>query len=84
MNVEKYFPHFVTLTLLVLGAFYRSAALGYASVVALGLVMVKDVLERIATEKLAKMDGVEDVKKLVQQVNARVATLEYGVKTRGF
>jgi len=84
MNIERYISHFITLALLVLGAWLKSPAFAYASVSSLGLVMAKEVFDRLHALKEVKSVLPEDAKRLIQDINARVTTLEYGVKTRGF
>lgn len=85
MKIEKFLPHFVTVALLVMAAIFRSPAHAFASVVSiLGIMAHSVVVERMAA-LAAKTPAADDtLKKAIQDLNARVATLEYGVKTRGF
>lgn len=84
MNLENIFPHFVTLSLLVLAAVYKSPALGAAVVVALGLILTKEFFDKRYSALTIKTQVPEELKRSIQDMNARIATLEYGVKTRGF
>ncbi len=92
MNLERYLPHFVTLSLLILSGVYHSPAMAFASVVSvLGLLahgLIASRIEALAAKAPPADEGVkraqEEAKRLIQDINARVATLEYGVKVRGF
>jgi len=85
MKIERYLPHVVTVALLAMAAVFKSPAFAAASVVGvLGIVAEAYLRDRLAvlTPKAASVD--EATKRAIQDLNARVATLEYGVKTRGF
>lgn len=84
MNYEKIFSHSVTAILLGLAGFYQSAAFAYAAVASLAVGAVFEVYNRMLVIKEQKPGINEEVKRAIQDMNARVATLEYGVKTRGF
>lgn len=84
MDVEKYVSHFVTLSLLVLASWYNNALFAYASVISLGILVAKQVLDARTSHLAVKAILPEDAKRTIQDLNARIATLEYGVKTRGF
>lgn len=82
MNVERFFPHVVTLVLLGLSVYSKSAALSYASVLSLAVVMVKNVYDRMLEAKEARVAAVpEESKKQMHDLQARITTLEYWVKT---
>lgn len=84
MNYEKIFSHSITAILLGLAGYYQSAAFAYAAVASLAVQAVHEVYSRLLTAKETKPGISEDVKRAIQDINARVATLEYGVKQRGF
>lgn len=84
MQIKEHFPHIITLSLLVLSAAYRSPAFGYASVVALGIILADQFISaRLA--QLGQKPGISDeLKRSIQDINARLTTVEYGIRTRGF
>lgn len=85
MKIERFLPHFVTVALLVMSAVFHDPAYAFAAMVSvLGILAHNVVQDRIAalTPKAGTVD--EAAKRAMQDLNARVATLEYGVKTRGF
>lgn len=84
MNYEKIFSHVITASLLGLAGYYQSAAFAYAAVASLAVGMTFQVYSRLLAVKEQKPGINEEVKRAIQDMNARVATLEYGVKTRGF
>jgi putative IMPACT (imprinted ancient) family translation regulator len=76
-----------SLALLILGGVYRSSAMAYASVAVLGLVVAKDMYDKHQQAKLAitqKQPIIDELKRAVQDLNARVTTIEYNTKVRGF
>lgn len=82
MKIEEYISHFVTLALLALSVGFRNPWFAGASVVSLALVLFREIaLARIVKSTPEKSD---EIRRTVQDMNARIATLEYGVKTRGF
>lgn len=84
MNYEKLFSRVVTVSLLGLAAYYQSSMFAYAAVLSLAVGAVQDVYSRLISVKEQKPGVPEEVKRALHDMNARVATLEYGVKTRGF
>lgn len=84
MNYEKIFSHVITASLLGLAGYYQSAAFAYAAVASLAVGKVFEVYSRRLAVKELKPGINEEVKRTLQDMNARIATLEYGVKTRGF
>lgn len=84
MNYEKVFSRVLTISLLGLAAYYQSALFAYASVLSLAVGAVQDVYARLVAVREQKPGVPEEVKRALHDMNARVATLEYGVKTRGF
>lgn len=84
MNYEKLFSHVVTASLLGLAGYYQSAAFAYAAVASLAVGKVFEIYSRLLAVKEQKPGVNEEVRRALQDMNARVATLEYGVKQRGF
>lgn len=84
-KIERFFPHLVSLTLLVLAGLFKSPAFAYASVLGVLGVLVHSVAkDRLAALVAKQAPTDETVKRAVQDLNARVTTIEYNVKTRGF
>ena len=68
-----------------MAAIFRSPAHAFASVVSvLGILTHGLIAERMAALAAKVVPADETMKRAIQDLNARVATLEYGVKTRGF
>lgn len=84
MNYEKIFSYVLTASLLGLAGYYQSAAFAYAAVASLAVGKVFDIYSRLLAVKEQKPGIPEEVRRAIQDINARVATLEYGVKQRGF
>lgn len=85
MKVSQYFPHAVVLVLLAMSGVFRSPAFAYASVLALAAMFANDALEYFKDIHAKRNAPVEDAlrKKLID-VEARITTIEYGIKQRGF
>lgn len=84
MQIEKYFPHVVSVALLTLGAVQHSAAMAYGAVAVLGFVLAREAWDKAHAEKGVHFALPEDAKRKIQDLEARVTTIEYGIKTRGF
>jgi hypothetical protein len=84
MNIEKLFPHFITLTLLVLSAVYRSPLFAYAAVVAMGCTLAYEIIKVRVAALAVKTDVPEELKRHMHDMNTRITTIEYGIKQRGF
>lgn len=84
MLIERYFPHAVSVSLLTLGALQHSAAMAYGSVAVLGFILAKESWDKAHAEKHVSVALPEDAKRRLQDLEARVTTIEYGIKTRGF
>lgn len=85
MKIREYFPHAVVVVLLVLAGVFQSPAFAYASVLALVALLCNEGLQfvkAIHEKKNAPID--EALKRKLQDVEARLATIEYGIKQRGF
>jgi len=67
-----------------MAAVYHSPLFGYASVLCLGVALAKDIVAAKVMAMHTKIEVPEDLRRSLQDMNARIATLEYGVKTRGF
>lgn len=84
VNYEKVFSRLITVSLLGLAAYYQSAYFAYAAVLSFAVGAVQDIYSRMVAVREQKPTVSEEVKRALQDINARVATLEYGVKQRGF
>lgn len=85
MDLKKYFPHAVTVVLLALAGVYRSPAFAYASVLSLMVLVSENILEYFK-ERHAKLNQPLDemVQREMRDLKARVTTIEFGIKQRGF
>ena len=84
MNYEKLFSHIITVVLLGMAAYFQSSALAYAAVLSSAVNAVYSIYSRLIAVREQKPSLNEEAKRIVHDLGARVATLEYGVKTRGF
>lgn len=86
MKIQDYFGHIVTLTLLALAGIHQNTGLAFAAVCSLVGVFIKEsVTLYLQTKVPVVQPGLpEEVRRTIHDINARVATLEYGVKQRGF
>ena len=84
MNYEKLFSHTVTAVLLGMAGYYDSSSLAYAAVLSSAVSVAQSVYLRLVATKEQKPGINEEAKRVMHDLGARIATLEYGVKTRGF
>jgi hypothetical protein len=84
INVEKYLPHTISVTLLGLGAGQHSAAMAYGAVVVIGLILARDAWDKAHVAKVITTGLPDDAKKKILDLEARVTTIEYGIRQRGF
>jgi len=84
MNIERFLPHTVSVTLLVLGAIQRSPAMAYGAVVTLGLILAREAWDKAHVAKVITTGLPDEAKRKIQDLEARVTTIEYGIKQRGF
>lgn len=84
MNIERFLPHTVSVTLLILGAIQHSAAMAYGAVVTLGLVSAREAWDKAHVAKAPASGTTDEAKRKIQDLEARVTTIEYGIKQRGF
>lgn len=78
------FPYKVVITLLIAAVMEHSVPMAYASVLGLGFIMAKELVEKIKLSKEVKFTLPEETRRMLQDISARVTTLEFGVKQRGF
>jgi len=85
MKVLDFFPHFIVVVLLALAGVFRSPAFAYASVLAMVALLGNNALESFRAIHEKKNQPVEEaLKKKLVDIEARITTIEYGIKQRGF
>ena len=84
MNIERFLPHTVSVTLLVLGAIQKSPAMAYGAVVVIGLILAREAWDKAHVAKVVAPGTPDESKRKIQDLEARVTTIEYGIKQRGF
>lgn len=84
MNIERVFPHLVTLSLLVLSAAYRSPLFAYGAVVGLGFTLAYNLVKSRYDVLATKSSVPDELKRHIQEMQTRITTIEYGIKQRGF
>jgi hypothetical protein len=85
MKILDYFPHVVVVTLLVLAGVFKSPAFAYASVLALVALLMSNALDfyrAIHEKKNAPVEAA--LRQKLIDMEARVTTIEYGIRQRGF
>lgn len=71
--------------LLGLAGWLKSPAFAYASVLSLLANMVREAMEKkFLAMKDLRISIPEDVKKKITDVESRLSTIEFGIKSRGF
>jgi|GEM_PF-3668041 len=84
MNYEKLFSHIITVVLLGMAAYFQSSALAYAAVLSSAVNAVYSIYSRLVAVKEQKPGLNEEARRVMQDLGARIATIEYGIKARGF
>lgn len=85
MKILDYFPHMIVVVLLALAGWFRSPAFAYASVLALAVMFANGALDYFKAIHEKRNAPVEEaLKRKLVDVEARIATIEYGIKQRGF
>jgi hypothetical protein len=84
-NVKDYFGAFVSFSLLVASILLKSPAFAWASVGSLLVALVAEVVhEKLFAMKNISIQIPEDVRKKMQETEARLTSIEYGIKQRGY
>jgi len=84
MNYQALFTTTVTTILLGLAGYYQDTAFAYASVLSLAIGAVQSIYTRLVAIR-EKKPGLDDkTRQVIHDLGARVATIEYNVKQRGF
>ena len=81
---QMYFPHAVVVTLISLAGISHSVGFAYAAVLALGLNLAYGAFQQIEASKTYKSQLPEDIKRQLHDLNARLVTIEHGIRSRGF
>lgn len=85
MNISKFFPHAVTVILLGLAGVYKSPAFAYASVLALVSVLAMNVISLYQDMLKLRSTPIDELtKRKITDLEARVSTIEFGIKQRGY
>ena len=71
--------------LLAMAGWFKSAPFAYAAVISLMANMIQEAIEKkLLAMKDLKISIPEDIKKKMVDLEQRVATMEFGIKQRGF
>lgn len=84
INLEKIFSHLVTAVLLGMAYHFQNTAIAYAAVASSAITAAYSIYSRLVATKEQKPSSDDNLKRLVQDTAAKVATIEYGIKQRGF
>lgn len=82
----RYYPFLASAVCLTLSGVYHSVGMAAVAATMLLIIAVRDSISQyIDSKKAQERPGLPDeFQRKIQDLNARVATLEYGVKQRGF
>lgn len=83
-GLEANYGYLLTTKLIVLAAWFRSPAFAYAAVLALVVTLGKEVFSSVMDAKVFKNTLPEEAKKRLQDMEARVTSIEVGIQRRGF
>lgn len=85
MNFKVVFPTCFSIGLLGLSGLFHSPAFAYASVLALVVVLFRDIVEqKVFAVKDIKLTIPDEFKKAINDLGVRLTTLEYERVQRGF
>lgn len=78
------FAYQIVGSILTLAFISKSAATAYAAVLGMGLILAFELVKAIKLAKPATFDVPADIKRKIQDLEARLITMEYEKKQRGF
>lgn len=82
--VTDSFCYQVVGSLLSLAFIEKSAPIAYAAVLGMGFIMAYDLIKAIKLQKSQTFDIPADVRRKIQDLEARITTIEFEKKARGF
>jgi len=83
-KIKAIFSYSVVALLLGFSAWFHSAAFAYSAILGLGMILAYNAFETVEANKTYKQQIPEEVKRTMQDLNARVLTIEHGIRARGF
>jgi hypothetical protein len=83
-HIVRYFPFVVTASLVVASIATGSAAFAYASVLSLAAAMGRETFLAVLESRTAKSTLPDETKRKMDELAARVTTIEVGIQRRGF
>lgn len=83
-GLEANYGYLLTTKLIVLAAIFRSPSFAYAAVFALVVTLGKEAFNSFMDSKVFKNTLPEEAKKRLQDMEARVTSIELGIQRRGF
>jgi hypothetical protein len=83
-QIVRYFPYVVTASLVVAAIASASPAFAYAAVLSLASVLVRESFLAVQETRSAKSVLPDETKRLINDLAARVTTIEVGIQRRGF
>lgn len=84
MNHLKFFSYLVTTKLIVLAAIFHSAPFAYAAVISLLLTLGREAFTLYMDSRTFKNALPDEAKKKIHELEARVTSIEMGIRQRGF
>lgn len=88
MDIIKFlkdsFPYQTVGSVLFLAFMARSAALAYAAILGMGFILAAELIKALKLKQPVNFDIPADVKRKIQDLEARMVTIEYERKQRGF
>jgi len=79
-----YLSYLISFSLLGASVYFQSSALAFATVAALAVAVAQEYIEKKSSTKDIEFKLPDEFKRKQQDLEARVTTIEYGIKQRGF
>lgn len=83
-GLEANYGYLLATKLVILAAFFHSSAFAYAAVTCLLVTLAKEAFNSHLETKTAKSSLPEETKKRIQDIEARLTSIEMGIQRRGF
>ena len=78
------FSYSIIALLLGFSAWFHSAAFAYSAILGLGMILAYNAFETVQANKTYRQQLPPEIKRSMEDLNARVLTIEHGIRARGF
>lgn len=83
-RIKALFPYLVVSALTGLTIIEKSTSMAYAVALGMGFILSNNLIEKIKLAKEVKTGVPDEVRRNLQDLSARVTTIEHGIRVRGF